>query len=194
MRHRVRELCGIALLLAASGPSLGAGAECEQSEALITPAPQGQLEASVLHRVCATSTGGVAAAVTVYVGAPGAALQGERVAAIAVPPSREQWPRVVWRSPLRLEVWVPNLANVLEVRPAYRDVQVQLRYCDDDPAARAAVAQYEADMKDWMAAVTRWNEARQVDPVAAGTRPARPRQPDMTPRACRDAQIARGPE
>jgi hypothetical protein len=69
-------------------------------------------------------------------------------------------------------------------------VQVQLKYCGDDPAARAAVAQYETDLKDWMAAVTRWNEARKLDPVAAGARPERPKQPATTPRACRDADIS----
>ena len=181
-------------LLLALGPIAASGAEsaCEQSEATITPAPRGTLEASVLHRVCATSTGGAAAAVTIYVGPTGAAQQGERVAAVAVPRSRDQWPRAVWRSQSLLEVWVPNLANVLEVRPAYRDVQVQLKYCGDDPAERAAVAQHQVDLKEWMAAVTRWNEARQLDPAAAGSRPVQPREPDARPRACRDADIPRG--
>jgi hypothetical protein len=185
-------LCTGLLLALGSVTASGAALECEQSEATITPAPGGQLEASVLHRVCATSTG-AAAAVSVYVGPAGVAqAQGERVAAVAVPRSRDQWPRAVWRSETLLEVWVPNLANVLEVRPAWRDVQVQLKYCGDDPAERAAVAQYQVDLKEWMAAVTRWNEARFLDAEAAGPRPVRPREPDAKPRACRDGDIPRG--
>jgi hypothetical protein len=71
-------------------------------------------------------------------------------------------------------------------------VQVQLRFCGDDPAERDSVARYQQDLKDWMAAVTRWNEARQMDPAAAGTRPSRPLEPRVTPRPCRDADMARG--
>jgi hypothetical protein len=182
-------------LILAMGCGAAAGAEpaCEQSEAVITAAPRGQLEARVLHRVCETSTGGAAAAVTVYVGPAGAAQQqGERVVAVAVPRSRDQWPRAVWRGESLLEVWVPNLANVLEARTAYRDVQVQLKYCGDDPAERAAVARHQVELKEWMAAVTRWNEARQLDADAAGPRPVRPREPDARPRACRDADIPPG--
>lgn len=185
-------LCTGLLLLIGPVTALAAGLECEQSEAVITPAPEGQLEASVLHRVCATANG-AAAAVSVYVGPAGAAqAEGERIAAVAVPRSRDQWPRAVWRSETLLEVWVPNLAHVLEVRPAWREVQVQLKYCGDDPAERAAVAQYQVDLKEWMAAVTRWNEARFLDPDKAGPRPVRPSEPDARPRACRDVDIARG--
>jgi hypothetical protein len=189
----MRAIACIHLLLASwSAASASAEPVCEQSEATITSAPGGRLEVSVLHRVCETSTGGVAAAVTVYVGAPGAALQGQRVVAVAVPRSRDEWPRAVWRSDSLLEVWVPNLAQVLETRPAYRDVQVQLKYCGDDPEERGRKAQYEADLQAWMAAVTRWNEARKLDAAQAGPRPPRPEEPRLVPRACRDADIPRG--
>jgi hypothetical protein len=179
------------LLIGVTGSGAGAAAEpvCEQSEATITSAPGGRLEASVLHRVCETSTGGAAAAVTVYVGASGAALQGERVVAIAVPRSRDEWPRAVWRGDSLLEVWVPNLAQVLEVRPAFRDVQVRLKYCADDPEERERIARHKTDLQEWMAAVTRWNEARKSDPANAGSRPPRPEEPRLAPRACRDADI-----
>ncbi|HWL62539.1 MAG TPA: hypothetical protein VNQ32_07070 [Steroidobacteraceae bacterium] len=177
------------LLLTATLPAWSAERVCEQSESSVSIAPAGKLVASVQHQVCETSGGGVAAAVTVFVGAPAAPLNGTRVAAIAVPGSRDEWPRVVWRSDSALEVWVPNLAQVLETAAAAGDVSVALRYCGDDPEARASVAQYQVDLQQWMAAVTRWNELRQSDPDAAGQRPARPVEPKVTRRPCRDAEL-----
>lgn len=177
------------LLLTAALPAWSAERVCEQSESTVSAAPGGKLVASVQHQVCETSGGGVAAAVTVFVGEPAAPLNGTRVAAIAVPGSREQWPRVVWRSDSVLEVWVPNLAQVLQTAAAAGDVSVALRYCGDDPGARASVAQYQAELQRWMAAVTRWNELRQGDAAAAGERPARPREPKVTSRPCRDSDL-----
>lgn len=183
----------VGLLGVASLPGAAAAAEraCEQSEQARTPSPGGRWEASVQHQVCETATGGVAAAVTVFVGTPGAALQGERVAAIAVPRTREEWPRVVWRGESMLEVWVPNFAQVLDAGSAYRDVTVALRYCSDDPDGRALVAQHQLDLQEWMKAVSRWNELRKSDPEAAGARPVRPAEPRVEIRACRDSDILR---
>lgn len=174
-----------------SGPALAAERACDQSEQALTPSPRGRWEASVQHQVCETASGGVAAAVTVFVGAPGAALQGERVAAVAVPRTREEWPRVVWRGESTLEVWVPNFAQVLTTSPAHRDVTVTLRYCGDDPDARALVARHQQDLQEWMEAVSRWNELRKSDPEGAGVRPVRPAEPRVDRRACRDSDIPR---
>lgn len=177
------------LLLTAALPAWSAERVCEQSESSVSAAPAGRRVASVQHQVCETSGGGVAAAVTVFVGEPGAPLDGTRVAAIAVPRSRDEWPRMVWRSESALEVWVPNLAQVLEAAASAGEVSVALRYCGDDPGARARVAQYQSDLQQWMAAVTRWNELRQSDAAAAGERPARPREPRETSRPCRDSDL-----
>jgi hypothetical protein len=162
---------------------------CEQSESTVTQSPSGRLAASVQHQVCETAAGGAAAAVTVFVGESAVPLQGARVAAIAVPRSREEWPRVVWRTDSSLEVWVPNLAQVLETVPSRGDVSITLKYCADDPEARARVAQYQTDLQQWMAAVSRWNELRQRDAAAAGPRPARPEEPRGTSRPCRDSDL-----
>ncbi len=172
-------------------PGIATAAEqvCEQSEATVTPAPNGRLAASVQHQVCATEAGGVAAAVTVFIGDAAAPLQGARMVAIAVPRSRDEWPQAVWRGNAMLEVWVPNLAKVLEASPAYKDVAVTLKYCGDDPDHRARVAQHQVDIQQWMDAVTRWNESRKADPERAGLRPARPVAPDTTPRACSKSDI-----
>jgi hypothetical protein len=172
------------------GTALAAERACDQSEQALTPSPGGRWEASVQHQVCETAGGGVAAAVTVYVGAPGAALQGERVAAIAVPRTREEWPRVVWRGESSLEVWVPNFAQVLATGSP-RDLAVTLRYCADDPEARELVARHQLDLQEWMKAVSRWNELRKSNPDTAGARPVRPSEPKVDRRACRDSDIPR---
>lgn len=179
----------IFLLLAAVPPAWSAERVCEQSESSVVAAPAGKVAASVQHQVCETSSGGVAAAVTVFVGEAAAPLNGTRVAAVAVPRSREEWPQVVWRSDSALEVWVPNLAQVLETAPVAGGISITLRYCGDDPEARARVAQYQVDLQEWMAAVTRWNELRQRDAAAAGPRPPRPEQPKTASRPCRDSDL-----
>jgi hypothetical protein len=182
------------LLTVVALPGFAAAAEraCEQSESTVTASPQGRWSASVQHQVCDTG-GGVAAAVTVYVGEAAAPLQGRRVAAIAVPRSREEWPRAVWRSESSLEVWVPNFATVLETSPGTGEVSVTLRYCGDDPEARARVAAYEGELKQWMQAVSRWAERRKSDPEGAGPRPVRPEEPRVTHRPCTDRDIAAAP-
>jgi hypothetical protein len=128
----------------------------------------------------------------VFVGDAAAPLQGTRVVAIAVPRTRDEWPKVVWRSESALEVWVPNLAQVLETRPAPAGLTMALKYCGDDPAARAAVAQYDRDLQAWKDATTRWAQARRKDAAAAGERPVRPEEPRVVRRACSDAEISAG--
>ena len=84
-----------------------------------------------------------------------------------------------------------DFAQVLDAGSAYRDVTVALRYCGDDPDGRALVAQHQLDLQEWMKAVSRWNELRKSDPEAAGARPARPAEPRVEIRACRDSDIPR---
>lgn len=165
---------------------------CDQSDPNVTRSASGSWEASVQHQVCETASGRAAAAVTVFVGKPGSALEGRRVVAIAVPRTREEWPVAVWRDDARLEVWVPNFANVLESTLDAPGVNVTLRYCRDDSEARARVARYQDELAQWMAAVTQWSQLRKSDPQAAGTRPARPQEPKAPSQPCTVADIAAG--
>ena len=165
----------ILVALAACGGAAFAGAAervCEQSESIVTPSPRGGHAASVQHQVCDTGAG-VSAAITVYVGDAAAPLKGGRVVSVAVPRSRGEWPIARWRDARSLEVWVPNLATVLETQSAYGDVSVTLKYCGDDPEARQRVAQHEVDMQRWMEAVTQGAERRlkvlqSLDTLGAG--------------------------
>ena len=181
----------ILLFLSAAAPSgaLAADRACDQSESIVTVAPGGSLAASVQHQVCETAAGGVAAAITVFVGEAASPLDGDRVVAVQVPRTRDEWPQAVWRSQSLLEVWVPNLAKVLESTDTYQGVSVHLKYCGDDPAARARVVQHEADMQQWMQDVSRWAQARKDDPQGAGPRPVRPEEPREASRPCSDAEI-----
>jgi hypothetical protein len=188
---RASHLFPVLLACTPTGAPFAAEAICEQSESTVSRSPDGRLAASVQHQVCATAAG-AAAAVTVFVGDAAAPQQGSRVVSIAVPRSRSEWPKAVWRGNSALEVWVPNLAKVLETSAAYKDVSVKLKYCGDDPGLRARIAQSQVDVQQWMAAVTRWNELRKTDPQGAGPRPERPVAPDATPRACDDSDIPAG--
>lgn len=179
--------------LAATAVAPSAERQCEQSESTTVAAPDGRQAASVQHQVCATASGGVAAAITVFVGDAAAPLTGGRVLSVAVPPSRSEWPRAVWRNARSLELWVPNFAKILESRPAHGEVRVTLHYCADDPAARERVARHETDLQQWMQAVSRWAVQRREDPAAAGPRPPRPEAPRVINRPCSDAEIGLPP-
>ena len=161
---------------------------CDESAAIVTASPSRTWVVSVQEKVCSTENGAVAN-VQVSVASSQATMESEAVVTTAVPRTRDEWPKAVWRSNTLLEVWVPNLAHVLEVKPAYRDVAVSLKYCGDDPTARARVAQYQVDQKRWMEEVTLWAKLRKVDPAAAGPRPARPEAPSDSNRACRAGDI-----
>lgn len=189
---RARFIVPVFLACAPAGTSFASEAVCEQSESIVNHSPDGLLAASVQHQVCATAAGGVAAAVTVFIGDAAAPLQGSRVVSVGVPRSRDEWPKAVWRGNATLEVWVPNLAKVLDTSPAYKNVSVKLKYCGDDPDLRARVAQNQVDVQQWMTAVTRWNELRKTDAQGAGPRPERPVAPNATPRACDDSDIPSG--
>jgi hypothetical protein len=176
------------VLLSLSLNSSAAEQSCDGSESKITPSPAGNWMASVQERVCTTESG-VAANVQVTVASKKSPDEATLVAAIAVPRSRDEWPKVVWRSETSLEVWVPNFAHVLEVKPVLRDVVVALKYCADDPVARASVAQYQVDVKRWMEAVTSWAKLHKADPDAAGERPPRPEEPRVTNQPCQPSDI-----
>jgi hypothetical protein len=161
--------------------------DCDQSESKRTPSPDGRLTASVQEQVCAAGNRAVAG-ITVIVAPPDAPTDGVSVAMTAVPRSRDEWPRVVWRGNDALEVWVPNLAHVVDVKPAYRDVKVTLKYCGDNPDHRARVANYQVAIKQWMQDVTAWVERRKQDPEGAGPRPARPEEPRLPKGVCTAAE------
>lgn len=180
----------IALLLAAALPLHCGAAErvCDQSDSEVVAAPGGKVAASVQHQVC--SAGDAAgAAITVYVGPAPSPLEGERVVATAVPRSKEEWPRAVWRGDSLLEVWVPNFAQVLEAKPSAGPVTVKLAYCGDDPQARERVARHAEDIRRWQREVTAWAQRRKADPEAAGPRPARPEEPRVARRPCQPGDI-----
>jgi hypothetical protein len=161
---------------------------CDGSESIVTRSQSGNWVASVQEQVCTTDKG-ASAAITVIVASKDSPYEGIRVVSTAVPRSRDEWPRVVWRTETTLEVWVPNFSQVLEVKPAFRDVVVTLKYCADDPEARARVAKYQVDVKRWQEEVTRWAKLRKVDPDAAGQRPTRPEEPRAVSQPCQAGDI-----
>lgn len=189
--HRARTLRSLVALALFAAP-LGAHAAeqvCDASESKITASPEGKWTAQVQERVCSTDRG-AAAAITVEVVPKDAPDKAQRIAATAVPRSRDEWPRAIWRSETLLEVWVPNLAHVLEVKPGHEDVRVELKYCADDPEARQRVAQYQRDLKRWMEEVSAWAQERKRDPEGVGPRPKRPEEPRVPRRPCRDSDIS----
>jgi hypothetical protein len=85
-----------------------------------------------------------------------------------------------------VELRVANLSEAPAPVPEYEGIRVQLTFCNDNPADRGAVVAYKAAVLAWQKDVTAWNDRRKLDPVAAGTRPARPEEPRLSPGRCTD--------
>lgn len=183
----VRTLLALAVLLCAGAlppPSVAAEAtDCDRSDPRLAPSPDGKFTASVQEQVCAVGSRAAAAITVLLIDArnPGSAI---RVAAIAVPRSREEWPRAVWRDASTLEIWVPNLTEMLTLEPAAQGVRVELKRCNDDPGAREQVAAYRQAFEHWKRDTTAWVERRKQDAAAAGPRPERPREPSVPTGRC----------
>lgn len=190
---RIPLLLAPACLLVALLPLQASSAErvCDKSESKLYPGPGGRWTVSVQEEVCSTDKGGAAAGITVAVGPPADPLSGGRVVITAVPRSRDhgEWPRPVWRDAKTLEVFVPNMANVLEVKPAYEGIDVKLTYCKDRPEDRALVADYQTAFKQWMRDTTAWVERRKQDAASAGARPTRPQEPRVPVGRCDAADL-----
>lgn len=175
----------VALCLA---PSAGFAAEqvCDRSGSKTTPSPDGAWVANVQEEVCATPTG-ARAGITVVLTSATDPERLKRVFIMAVPRSRDDWPRIRWPTASAMEVRVPNLAesvNLLEAR--FEDVTVSMTYCQDDPAARAARDGHREAVLAWQKAVTAWVAKRKVDADGAGPRPPRPEEPRLAPGRCLD--------
>jgi hypothetical protein len=175
------------LLVAAmtTGALQAAEPDCDRSESIITPSPDGRFTASVQHEVCATSTG-AAAGITVVLASATDASQRRRVFIMPVPRSREEWARVHWQDAQTLAIRVPNLTEAAPPEPQFAGIRIALVYCGDNPGDRARLAAHKAAVLQWQKDVSDWVARRKVDAVAAGARPARPEEPRLAPGRCTD--------
>jgi hypothetical protein len=83
-----------------------------------------------------------------------------------------------------MEVWAPNRADIMAKESSFDGVQIELRYCGDNPAERAQVAQYQAAFEQWKKDTTEWAQKRKQDPNFDAPRPKRPVEPTYSPDTC----------
>jgi hypothetical protein len=175
------------LLLTLTLAPLGAWAadahECEHSGTKMYPSPDGRWVATVQEEVCAigNSTG---AGIMVDLVSSADSSHGKRVFNMRVPSSRDRWPRVVWKSPTVMELWAPNRAEISVQESAFDGVQIQLRYCGDNPAERAQVGEYQTALKQWMHDTTEWAQKKKQNPGFSEPRPKRPEEPRYSSDSC----------
>jgi hypothetical protein len=172
-----------AILLLALAPAASWAAECEHSGEKSYASPDGKWTATVQEEVCAVDTG-TAAGVMVDLALTADATHAKRVFNMRVPRSRDQWPRVIWKSPTVMELWAPNRAQIMAQLSGFEGVQIQLRYCGDNPAERAQVGEYQAALKQWMKDTTEWAQKRKQDPGFSEPRPKRPVEPTYSSDSC----------
>ena len=167
----------------AAVPMAAWAADCEHSGEKSWQSPDGKWTATVQEEVCAVGTG-TAAGVMVDLTLATDASHGKRVFNMRVPRSRDLWPRVIWKGPTLMELWAPNRAEILAQVPEFEGVQIQLKYCGDNPAERAQVGEYQAAMKQWMKDTTDWAQKKKQDPGFNEPRPKRPVEPTYSSDSC----------
>jgi len=173
----------MATLLAPAGAIAEEVTDCDHSAAKTYASPDGRWVASVQEEVCAVGNR-AAAAVNVDVSQSSDPKRTTRVFSMAVPRSRDQWPRVVWRGDNAMELWAPNRAHILKQLSELEDIRIELKYCGDNPAERAQMAQYQAAFRKWMQDTTAWVEKRKRDPTDQTPRPKRPVEPTYSSDSC----------
>jgi hypothetical protein len=177
----------IAVLLAAmlvpAGAIAAEATDCDHSAATTYPSPDGRWVASVQEEVCAVGNR-AAAAVNVDIALAADEKHVGRVFSMAVPRSRDQWPRIIWKDATAMEVWAPNRAHNQKQLPALEALRIELKYCGDNPAERAQVAAYQEAFKKWMQDTTAWVEQRKRNPQDQAPRPKRPSEPNYSSDSC----------
>lgn len=176
------------LLALASVPAVlqAAEADCDRSGSTSTPSPDGQWVANVQEEVCATAAGGAAAGITVVLVSVRDPSLSKRVFLMAVPRSREDWPRIRWLDATAMQVRVPNLSEAAPPEPQFEGIRITLAYCEDNKADRDQVAAYKAAVLEWRKLVSLWAQQRKQDPQAAGPRPPQPEEPRLAQGRCID--------
>lgn len=157
--------------------------DCDHSAATTYPSPDGRWVASVQEEVCAVGNR-AAAAVNVDVSSVSDSKHVGRVFSMAVPRSRDQWPRVIWKDDTAMEVWAPNRAHIVKQLPTLEGIRIELKYCGDNPEERAQKVAYQEAFKKWMQDTTAWVERRKLDPQDKTPRPQRPSEPSYSSDSC----------
>lgn len=171
------------LLLLLLMPAAGWAVDCEHSGEKKSASPDGRWVATVQEEVCAIGTG-TGAGIMVDLALASDSSHAKRVFNMHVPRSRDQWPRVIWKGPTTMELWAPNRAQILVQEAQFEGVQIQLKYCGDNPAERAALVAYQDALKQWMKDTTEWAQKRKQDPSFSEARPKRPVEPTYSSDSC----------
>jgi hypothetical protein len=182
MMKAVRVLLAILALAPAAGWAAETR-ECEHGGEKTFASPDGRWVATVHEEVCAIGNR-AAAGIMVDLALAADASHAKRVFNMRVPRSRDLWPRVIWKGPTTMELWAPNRAEIMAQESQFDGVQIQLRYCGDNPAERAQLVEYQAAVKQWQKDTTEWAQKRKQDPAFSGPRPKRPVEPTYSSDSC----------
>jgi len=183
MMRGVRVLVGLLVLAAPMAGWAADARDCEHAGEKKAESPDGRWVATVQEEVCAIGTR-TGAGIMVDLALAADASHARRVFSMRVPRSRDLWPHVIWKGPATMELWVPNRAEIQAQESQFEGVQIQLRYCGDNPAERAQVAEYQAALKQWMKDTTEWAQKRKQDPGFNEARPKRPVEPTYSSDSC----------
>lgn len=157
--------------------------DCEHAGTKTYESPDKRWIATVQEEVCAIGNR-TGAGIMVDLALASDASHAKRMFNMRVPRSRDLWPRVIWKDPATMEIWAPNRGEIMAQQSQFDGVQVQLKYCGDNPAERAQVAEYQAAVKQWMKDTTEWAQKRKADPAFSEPRPKRPVEPNYSSDSC----------
>ncbi len=185
MAVRIDFLLLLSFILAPACGSAAEQANCEHSGERTAISPDGRWVATVLEEIC-DANGVASGGVVVDLAMSADATHAQRIFSMYVPRSRDEWPKVLWKSSSQLELWVPNRSAIAMQKAESQGIQVQLKYCGDNPEERARVAEFQAAFKKWMSDTTGWVERKKRDPNLSEPRPKRPVEPTYSPDTCTD--------
>jgi hypothetical protein len=124
-------------MLLAAAPAVAQTIGCESDTISVSPSPDGAWLAVILQETCTDGWFVTSVAEVVHLTRIGEETKrGSDVLAVDVGGGRGNGPQVVWVSPQRLQITVPNRSLVVLMRERLETVEIAVKFDPDDPEDR----------------------------------------------------------
>jgi len=176
--HVAKLVCGLllmafALMATAAEPK---ATHCDESDSSTFKVPNGVWTARLYGETCDLGLSSSASVVIELVRADNPTSR-QVILGMTMPPTKAGRPRLAWESPNKILIDLPSSAEIGLQMAYFQGVEIDVRFCPRDPAARAGWLEYRASYRQWIADTSAWTEKRKQNPDSAGPKPVRPMPP-----------------
>jgi len=169
-------MCG-AGVLASNGDQV-----CKQIPKLTATSPDGRWIASTYEEVC--DLGLVTSDAAVIALGQSEHSRSQVIIGMDAPSSDSDWPKAYWQAANRILIIVSNHSELSLQMARYQGVDVEVRYCPDDPVERRRWLQYKEARAKWVSDTAKWFDQKKVNPQLTTPKPVEPsRMPEPAPSA-----------